>query len=122
MDWKIAITRDVVGHAIVLIALPLSSSLPLVISLLIARTLKHNIPILILFVSTVVCALWYAYYLYQMLFVNFWWYIGICLVGFGFLFVMIPVWIVALILNRHFAKKANIPVTAVSCPNNTPNS
>ena len=89
---------------------------PLVVSLIIARKLKPFIvPNFILLVSTIVYAMLFSY----------WWSLAtdggscmngifVCYIAPSSLPVMIPVWIIAVVLNRHYVKK----VTAAMEPKN----
>jgi len=84
------------------------SSLPLIISLVIAKRLKHDIPALLLLGSTFVYGLWYAFAFYSFAVSS----AGLaCLmifaVGILSLPVMIPAWITALLLNSYYVKKSS---------------
>ena len=80
---------------------------PSVIFLALAIKLKHDNPISILRVSTIIYAIWYAYGAYHLLFVPPYWgaavYFG--LTGLIMLPAMIIVWISTLVLDGHYAKK-----------------
>ena len=106
VNWKEVFSRSDGGSFVMIALLFCSNCLPPAISFAIARKLKHDIPALVLLVSTICYALWYGYYLYQMVFVNFWAFIGVCLTGIALLFpVLLPLWILALLLNLRYAKK-----------------
>ena len=79
----------------------LLTGLPLLISCIIEKKLKHNMSFCVLLVSTVIYGVLYVLVWYLSFFVD---------LRYGFLFVvgfplMIPVWIAALVVNRRDATK-----------------
>ena len=86
---------------------------PLVVSFVVVIMLRHNTSAAILLISMVVCGLWYVSAWYGILDANEITFIGffiLCfLLGLLDISVMIPVWIIAIMLNRRYTKKATIP-------------
>ena len=82
------------------------SGSPMAVSFIIARKLKYDTPIFILFVSTIAYCFLFVYSQFQYLAAT-----GGCmsalwlLTPFSSLFWLIPVWITAIMLNRRYAKK-----------------
>jgi len=84
---------------------------PLVVSFIIAMILKNNSSSLILLVSTVAYGIWYFYLLHFALTAGYLAVIALAYVGIFSLPVMIPVWIIVLLLNRHYFKMTHNPGT-----------
>ena len=82
------------------------SSLPLVVTLVIACKVEHNGPNMILLGSTIVYATWYLFALFQTYFVDGWMLLGVVLAGIVMFPVMFPAWIAAIVLNRYYARQA----------------
>jgi len=85
---------------------------PLVVSLIVAVMLRHNTSTTILLVSTIAYGLWYVSMWYSILDANEITFVGFVILCFasGLLdfSVMIPVWTIAIRLDRRYAKKATI--------------
>ena len=95
----------------------LFSGSPMLVSFIVAKKLKYNVPFLILFVSTV--AYGCLFVSAQCLFLTdtnsctrgFW-----LLMPLSSLWWMIPTWVTALLLNRYYATKTPDPGTAARTP------
>ena len=93
----------------------LFSGSPMAVTFLIARKLKHDIPAAILLVSSIAYSVLFVYAQYQTFIgtggdmVALWLFAPL-----GSLWWMIPAWVLALILNRYYVKKA------ISNPETTP--
>ena len=95
-------------HIVTLAFLWFTSIFPLVVSLVLAITLRYHISSIILLVSTIAYGIWYASALPTLFFE----YLGVVILlylGILSLPVMIPAWIAALLLNRYYVTKTPNP-------------
>ena len=79
------------------------SGLPMVISYFIARKVKHLLSIIIILCPTIAYMIYYVYWLCQMFFVDALMFFWVMFAGMLFAPIMIPVWIVAVILDYYHA-------------------
>ena len=83
----------------------LLSSAPLLISFVLAITLKRTVSTVILLCSTIAYAIWYAYWLHFIFFSDHEFAsLAIIFIGIWSLPVMLPAWITALILNWRYVQ------------------